>query len=726
MTTDTAFLPRASLPGEAASTQGGTPGSQEGTPGSEEDKPCSVGVIVIHGVGECEPGWTSHYIVDRLRARCSALQAQVFLESYLLEDRGRTKPGSFFPAYVRRASLGEGRPVSFLELYWADLSKTTEGPFYYILAALRLFYEAPFILAHSFMHQNKSGYHYVLKRLILAATWLLRWPIAGMNTTAFVCALAVIGLNRAGWLGLVPLPVTLCAILTLLAIAGFAIAHWRMHHDLWLTDVSFATALFSIIAIAFIFMLNGVLPARLLATPDAYLALCLPPILYIWVLWSAVIAAAIAMLIPVYLKRMAGIRPAASFPLARPAAALGLVLLQGLIWKVLVVPPSIWIIEQIGAIRDINAAPSARVLPLLGAGLNRCADLTFEPARLVCLAFEKSPEDVLADAVSRLQGVFVYNSLLALYTAALFIAIIVGRLLIARMPGFSIATKNRLMPRVIMSQSIILFLLAGSLFNLYIYGGKLYENEVFINNLPLLRHFWLWPPLITMIIVVAYFFNVFQVVTASIIHIFRDIVDHQYRPRFDSLRFIMPKTIRTKSRWPRRARVQERLNVLVEQLVRRQGFDRVVMVAHSQGSVILYEYLQSSDDNEDMAGMSRIDVVTVGSPLTHLYQYYFEEYGRAHPTAQDMNPRMAAWTNLWRLDDPIGSTVHIVDGGFVRNVELGLGGHVDYWREDAVCDAILDAIAPDWRNLAAVTPLGAATEGGIVPVVSCIHPALAS
>ena len=665
----------------------------------------NVGVIVIHGVGDCEPGWISHYVVDRLRARCEALKPQEFSEAYQLEDRGRTKPGSFFPAYVRRASLGEGRPISFLELYWADLSKTTAGPFYYILAALRLFYEAPFILAHSFMHQNKSGYHYVLKRLVLAATWLLRWPIAGMNTTAFVCSIAVIALHKADLLGVVPLPVTLCAILAVLAILGFAIAHWRMHHDLWLTDVSFATGLFSIIAIAFIFVLNAVMPARLLATPDAYLALALPPILYIWVLWSAVIAAAIVMLVPVYLKRLVGLKPKVDFPLARPAAALGLVLLQGLIWKVLVTPPSQTLIQQIAAIRDIHSVPGARLLPLLGAGLNTCADLTFAPVRVVCQAFEKAPEDVLADAVTRLQGVFVYNSLLALYTVALFIGIIVVRLALAWLPGLSIATKNRWMPRVIMSQSIILFLFAGSLFNLYIYGGKLYENEVFLNNLPGLRSFWLWPPLITMVMVVAYFFNAFQVVSASIIHIFRDIVDHQYYPRFDSLKFIMPKAIRTKSRWPRRARVQERLNVLVEQLVRGRGFDRIVMVAHSQGSVILYEYLQSQEDNEDFAGMQRLDVVTVGSPLTHLYQYYFDEYGRAHPTPQAMNPLLASWTNLWRLDDPIGNKVNIVVGGFVQNIELGLGGHVDYWREDRVCDAILDAIDPGWRSCKAAGPV---------------------
>ena len=77
------------------------------TDGTSRD---NVGVIVIHGVGDCEPGWISHYVVDRLSARCAALRPQEHSEAYQLDDRGRTNPGSFFPAYVRRASRGEGKP----------------------------------------------------------------------------------------------------------------------------------------------------------------------------------------------------------------------------------------------------------------------------------------------------------------------------------------------------------------------------------------------------------------------------------------------------------------------------------------------------------------------------------------------------------------------------------------------------------------------------------------
>jgi hypothetical protein len=666
-----------------------------------------VGVIVVHGVGETEPGWSNEFVVDRLSAHCPELVPEPYSEAYHLDDRGRTKTGSHFPAYVRRARLGPRHQVSFLELYWADLSKTAAGPASFILASLRLFYEAPFILAHSFLLQNRSGYHWLLKQLVLTATWLLRWPIAGMNTTTFVAALAVIGLHRADLMPKWPLAITLCIILALIALAGFVIARLRMHHDLWLTDVAFATALFSLIAIACIGLLYVTVPGSHLAPPDAFLALCLPPILYIWVAWSGIIALAIAMMVPIYLKRLVGLAPKKSFPLGRPAAALGLVLLQGLIWKVFVSLPSVALITEISRISQHKAGAlgaASGPLQLMSGDLARCAALPTELVRAFCRVFEQTPSDVLLDAVHRLKGVFVFNSLLALYTLALFIAVIILRAAIARLPKLSLKTKNRLMPRVIMSQAIILFLFLGSLLNLYIYAAELYASPLLLEMVPGVKSVWLGPPLLGVAFAVLYFFNVLQSVAGSMLHTFRDVVDHQYRPRFDSLKFLMPKTIRTKNRWPRRARIQERMNVLVERLVRENRFDRIVFVAHSQGSVVLYEYLLSKEDDEDLARVGRIDVVTVGSPLTHLYQYYFEEYGRARPEAGSLNPKLATWTNLWRLDDPIGNSVDILAGGFVQNLELGLGGHVDYWREPKVCQTILDQIAPGWKSLSRPAP----------------------
>jgi hypothetical protein len=122
------------------------------------------------------------------------------------------------------------------------------------------------------------------------------------------------------------------------------------------------------------------------------------------------------------------------------------------------------------------------------------------------------------------------------------------------------------------------------------------------------------------------------------------------------------------------------------------GFDQIIFLAHSQGSVILYEYLRSTDDNTAFNNIKRIDVVTLGSPLTHLYQYYFDEYGRQKPEASSLHPQLKTWTNLWRVDDPIGNRVDIVAGNFVTNEVLGPGGHQNYWREARVRQVLMGLV----------------------------------
>lgn len=658
-----------------------------------------VAVVVIHGVGDTPPGWINRAIVDRLRAVDMRLETQDHAEFHEFEDRGSSKPGTVFPVYVRRARVAGIRRIAFHELYWADLSKTGGGPAMSLLVALKLFYEAPFILAHSLMAGQRSGWHWTLKRLVLLATWLLRWPIAGMNTTAFVVYLVVLGLSSTGLLPPLPFSVTIIAILVPLALLSFGIARWRMHRDLWATDVAMATGLTSVVSIVVISGLFVLLPRHLQATPGALLSLAMLPILYIWVLWSLVITLAIGMLVPVAAKRALGFRPARYFPLSRPAAALALALLQGLIWKVLMTLPGVWLIDAIAALpaqavpTELPALqPLLRSLEMLFSGeIMRCAAPGHALIEAACAALTASSHEALEDATSRLKGVFVFNSLHALYTLIAIVGVILIRVAVARAP---ILERNRLrfMPRIILSPVVILMLFAGSLGNLYIYWAGLYQSEFFLQNVPGVQSVWLGPPLAAAIFVILYFFNIFQTVSASVLHIFRDVVDHQYRPRFKTLEFLLPSDMRAKSDWPRRARVGERMNVLVESLIRGRAYDRLVLVGHSQGSVILFDYLQSAEDNADLVGIKFVDVVTVGSPLTHIYQRYFNEYGTAKPTAADLNPRLRSWTNLFRLDDPVGLSVDIVAGGFIQNIQLPPGGHLGYWREPAVLAVLLKLI----------------------------------
>lgn len=658
--------------------------------------PKRVGIIVVHGVGDAEPGWINDYVLPNLAGKMPPLEFQRYSEVYKLSDRGRSRSGSFFPAHISRGQLGNDTSIALAELYWADLSKVGKGPIYYLFAALRLFFEAPSILSEGFLQQSRSGFHGLLRFFTVAATWLLRWPIAGMNVTAFVSAWALIGLYEIKWFDKVPVAVTLMAILAILTVSSLAIARARLHKDIWLTDVCLATAIFSGLSFVCVGLLNTVLPVFELARPVDYLALCLPMILRIWVLWSGVIAIAIALLTLLYIKRALGFRRKNAFPAARPSAALGLALLQGLIWKVAVTLPSVSTISTINLIAPNafdQAIQKGRPLwPVFGGDLAPCTQAVMQPLKYMCEAISPQTANVITDAVARLNGVFVFNSLNAAYAFGAFIFLILLRLAIARFPMLSLEWKARLMPRLIVSQFIIAFLFTGSLCNLFIYSQGLYESKFIAEYLPGIHAIWVIPGLISATVLVMYLLGLFQVIVASVIHIFRDIVDHQYRPHFKALNIVLPKGLRTQTKWPRRRRIQERMNVLIEEFVGRGGFDQVVFLAHSQGSVILYEYLMSGDDNIDFKTIKRIDVVTVGSPLGHLYQYYFDEYGRQSPTAERLHPQLKSWTNMWRVDDPIGNRVDIIEDGFVKNEILAPGGHMNYWKEARVRQVVLDKL----------------------------------
>ena len=47
-------------------------------------------------------------------------------------------------------------------------------------------------------------------------------------------------------------------------------------------------------------------------------------------------------------------------------------------------------------------------------------------------------------------------------------------------------------------------------------------------------------------------------------------------------------------RWPRRERIRRRLLQVLDALAKRGNYDKIVFLAHSQGSVVIYDYLKST------------------------------------------------------------------------------------------------------------------------------------
>jgi hypothetical protein len=158
--------------------------------------------------------------------------------------------------------------------------------------------------------------------------------------------------------------------------------------------------------------------------------------------------------------------------------------------------------------------------------------------------------------------------------------------------------------------------------------------------------------------------------------------------------------------------------------LRREAVSRVTIVSHSQGTANAVIALARADlDGKtapngkptleaevcDWLRTVQVDLVTMGSPISQLYQHYFPDRYAPFYVMEDSqlvwnakwgdwhSGLVQTWTNLYRCDDIVGTQI-VGDGNFPhtfpRNVELeDLGGHMKYWNSVDVVNE-LDAVLP--------------------------------
>ena len=116
------------------------------------------------------------------------------------------------------------------------------------------------------------------------------------------------------------------------------------------------------------------------------------------------------------------------------------------------------------------------------------------------------------------------------------------------------------------------------------------------------------------------------------------------------------------NRQPPRARIYSRFASLLAYL-RDGGYERIVIVSHSQGTVIsadLLRYLHVQRRLSEIVGAIPVSLVTVGSPLRDLYAERFPllyawmgsnaaGFATAAPNASDIGA--AEWVNACRSGD---------------------------------------------------------------------------
>jgi hypothetical protein len=181
---------------------------------------------------------------------------------------------------------------------------------------------------------------------------------------------------------------------------------------------------------------------------------------------------------------------------------------------------------------------------------------------------------------------------------------------------------------------------------------------------------------------------------------------------------------------PPRARIFSRYAALLD-YVRQRGYARVVIVAHSQGTVIsadLLHYLHARGRLSALTGAMPLTLLTVGSPLRDLYAERFPLlYGwmgepaahlaEAGPAARQLG--VGHWVNAYRAGDYVGRAIWTpadddaqfdvarldAQGQVVARRQgdrsefcLGTGAHTHYFADDAI------ALATELDRLIAAAP----------------------
>jgi hypothetical protein len=651
-----------------------------------------VGVIVIHGVGETEAGWINDRLAPRLSQQADGPSLANHSEVYDLPDRGRNRPNLRFKAFVRRGRTHGGDDLALMEVTWADLSRLGTGTLANAIDLLNLFYEAPQVLGECFFDKTRNVFATLIANLIRLANWILRWPITGLNIVALVCAVALLLHQKMietpdlQPLFLFELPHVMIALLLTLAGLALLFARWRVYRDIALTDIGMSTMMFAVLSAAAIFAASNVVPADALSNPAVYLMAAGLVIFGFWGVWNYAMLFAILSLGALSLQQWLERDKTERIPIIRPAAAVSLSVAQGVIYKIAIALLWIFIFVTL----DFN---------------ERTASACQHDTMRAC--------NYLADVQKNLVGIVVFNLIVVSALAVTFFCTAILRSTLRVPARRTRSLVSFWMPRMIVNPVAIFVLLTGTLFNLIIFYWRDYipvdfYKQVDVRLLP-------WQDVVKIMVgggsalsVAFYAFRALQHAARGILQIGRDVVDHQFTPRFALSRMLLPKPTHKNVTHPRRARIEARLDSVLKEIVDAERFDRLVFVAHSQGSVILHDYLISNRDEPAVRRARRVDVLTLGSPLSHLYQYYFARYEGTSTGPDALNTRLTSWTNMWRVDDPIGNRICMFGGGVVRNVPLRPGGHVNYWKDPEVISAIVDLIEE--------RPIGdsmAASSGGL-------------
>lgn len=649
-------------------------------------------VLVVHGIGEQLPGETVDMLVGGLTGdvACSVeSERRMLREEDWREDQSEPRREvPIFPCDTRSVTAG-GQRTDFAEVYWGDLSRGVQGRIIGLIELIQLIMGLGHIVRENLAARTDTAV--IRPWLASAFVWLLHGPIVALNISF---ALAILSLGF--WNVFIPPvgqgdalritePVPSLAMLTA-AVLQFGI-WWRLRKDrsshLFNIFVG-GQRVMAISLVVFVFLSHVVVPF-------------LPVSMLDWLLSVVRVEQPLDCLL---------IAPGKLNGCYLFWYADGLIMANGVFWLAAV--PVVFLLGVMQLCRDLlnGAFTENRTLyPATSAfmlvlwlfialavwvtgikALSTVAWLQLE-TRLLTHSFN--------EAVSL--AVFICGAVLALFMFGGVAAIIRFRA-----PGKHEKAGNPKLeyraPRLIVARVFragltfcVLFLVVGVALEAMRFLGLQWGPTSWLENEE--NRAWLFGLSVAFVTLTAVVYSYFRGALALAIGIAKDVmiwfIKKQWSGQGEDL-------------YPVRRRILARFRTVYRRMMEAHDYENVVVVSHSQGTVIAFEALRRNGLRDALTarGFERYcapDLVTMGSPISHIYGFYF-----AHEFAVRAEDHLGigTWSNIFRTDDFVGMDVNVIgkdgkaENGWIDNIAVNSGGHTGYWIDDEVLTYLKPRIVP--------------------------------
>jgi hypothetical protein len=633
-------------------------------------------------------------VLDTLAATRPGYSVSPANEYNRVQEPEAGKPPPVFPVIRRGAAHNSGVEIEAVELHWADLADGQPGRVNTLLQLFRVIFESHH-LVDAMLDRTRDVTSWILRKLLWIAGWLIRGPSAALTiVTSAICALFLFEpvtvtaevMDVRSQVLLVTATIFVGALYVLYRISRQQDYSWY-DTALWLAITSLA-----VFVLTYNNTLLGLLkhipeleigPQRFIArqaldcssaTNNAacYIDGLYKVIIWGWRFWGGMMVVA-TLLLGIAWVRARITRDRSK--LGTLSTSIAILIMQFMLWTTVVVSV---IYPMLNRAETITTLKEARPI------VQRAIDAhQLDPNSSVVKLFQVP--NIELDWIGRFKFIYASAAFTVLMLILASILLIGIRHLKARRGLSDLEQTARTMPRVLFNPVLVALLIFAFLvvFALVFVQPYLDKNQVFVA----LRGYIL--PLAAVVALTLPFF--FGRRVANVANFARELIDHHYQPSQETAAYMIPSVFRMRKRRLRRERIQSRLNLVLEQFVQNQGYDGVIFLAHSQGSIIVYDYLRDNGPHYTRLGEAFPALLTFGSPLGSIYQKYFHEYAASKSVPLGIASKLKCWINLYRVDDYIGGRIWAPPGLRVDNHVMGMGGHTGYWAEPDVAEA-LDAI----------------------------------